>query len=220
MNVITIDGPSASGKGAVSSRVASHLDWHTLDSGALYRLSALAVIQAGLEKAPVGQIVERVLQMNIGFKDLKVFLNGTDVTETIRNESIGKSASKIAAYPELRQALLERQRLFAQAPGLVADGRDMGTVVFPQAPIKIFLIADVNERAQRRYEQLQNSGVASDFEAILADLKARDKQDMERPVAPLRPASDAHIIDSSQLSIAETTQKILDLWAQHLDKSS
>ena len=150
--------------------------------------------------------------MEVGRKDVRVFLEGEEVTEAIRQEAVGKLASKVATYPALRQALLERQRLFAKEPGLVADGRDMGTVIFPHDPLKIFLVADVNERAQRRYRQLQNLGLDGQFESILADLQARDKQDMERPVAPLKPAADAHIIDSSHLSIEETTQKVLELW--------
>lgn len=212
MNVITIDGPSASGKGTVSARVAEHLGWQVLDSGALYRLSAYAALQAGLQEAAPAQIADLAMQMQIEFKNLCVFLNGQDVSDAIRQEQVGRLASKIATYPELRVALLERQRLFAQAPGLVADGRDMGTVIFPEAPLKIFLVADVQERAQRRFKQLQNNGVECEFAPILQDLQARDKQDMERPVAPLKPAVDAHVIDSSHLSIEETTKRILDLW--------
>ena len=212
MNVITIDGPSASGKGTISAKVAQALGWETLDSGALYRLSAYAALKAGLAQADESVLADLALKMQIVFKDLCVYLNGEDVTEAIRQEAVGKLASKVATYPALRQALIERQRLFAKEPGLVADGRDMGTVIFPQAPLKIFLVADVNERAQRRYRQLQNLGLDGQFEAILADLQARDKQDMERPVAPLKPAADAHIIDSSHLSIEETTHKVLELW--------
>lgn len=212
MNVIAIDGPSASGKGTISAKVAQALGWDTLDSGALYRLSAYAALQAGLAPEDESAIAELALKMQIVFKDLCVFLDGEEVTEAIRQEAVGKLASKVATYPALRQALLERQRLFAKEPGLVADGRDMGTVIFPHAPLKIFLVADVNERAQRRYRQLQNLGLDGQFESILADLQARDKQDMERPVAPLKPAADAHIIDSSHLSIEETTQKVLELW--------
>ena len=212
MNVITIDGPSASGKGTISAKVAQALGWETLDSGALYRLSAYAALKAGLAQADESVLADLALKMQIVFKDLCVYLNGEDVTEAIRQEAVGKLASKVATYPALRQALLERQRLFAKEPGLVADGRDMGTVIFPQAPLKIFLVADVNERAQRRYRQLQNLGLDGQFERILADLQARDKQVREQPVAPLKPAADAHIIDSSHLSIEETTHKVLELW--------
>lgn len=215
MNLITIDGPSASGKGTVSNRVAEQLGWQVLDSGALYRLSAYAAMQAGLDESAAAHIAELALKMQVEFKNLCIYLDGQDVTEAIRQESVGKLASKIATYPELRVALLERQRLFAQDTGLVADGRDMGTVVFPQAPLKIFLVADVVERAQRRYKQLQAKGVACELAPILQDLQARDKQDMERTVAPLKPAADARIIDSSHLSIEQTTQQIVDLWREY-----
>lgn len=219
MNIITIDGPSASGKGTVSAKVAQTLGWDTLDSGALYRLSAYAAMQENLAETDAQAIADLALKMQIVFKDLHIYLNGQDVTDAIRQETVGKLASKVATYPALRQALLQRQRQFAQEPGLVADGRDMGTVIFPQAPLKIFLVADVNERAQRRYKQLQNMGVACEFEPILADLQARDKQDIERPVAPLKPADDAHIIDSSHLSAEQTSQKVLELWREHIQKS-
>ena len=215
MNLITIDGPSASGKGTVSNRVAEQLGWQVLDSGALYRLSAYAAMQADLDESAAAHIAELALKMQVEFKNLCIYLDGQDVTEAIRQESVGKLASKIATYPELRVALLERQRLFAQDTGLVADGRDMGTVVFPQAPLKIFLVADVVERAQRRYKQLQAKGVACELAPILQDLQARDKQDMERTVAPLKPAADARIIDSSHLSIEQTTQQIVDLWREY-----
>lgn len=219
MNIITIDGPSASGKGTVSAKVAQTLGWDTLDSGALYRLSAYAAMQENLAESDVQAIADLALKMQIVFKDLHIYLNGNDVTDAIRQEAVGKLASKIASYPALRQALLERQRQFAQEPGLVADGRDMGTVIFPQAPLKIFLVADVNERAQRRYKQLQSMGVCCEFERILADLQARDKQDIERPVAPLKPATDAHIIDSSHLSADQTSQKVLELWREYVQSS-
>lgn len=215
MNLITIDGPSASGKGTVSTLVAKALGWDVLDSGALYRISAYATQSKQINPENAAAIAEVVRQLDIKFQNGEVWVDGVEVSDILRQESTGKMASKIAAYPELRTALLDRQRNFIHdVPGLVGDGRDMGTVIFPNAPLKIFLIADVNERAQRRYKQLVDKGVAASFEEILADLKRRDEQDMNRTVAPLKPAEDAIVIDSSHMSIQEVVDSILQEWAK------
>lgn len=215
MNLITIDGPSASGKGTVSTLVAKALGWDVLDSGALYRISAYATQSKQIDPENAAAIAEVVRQLDIKFQNGEVWVDGVEVSDILRQESTGKMASKIAAYPELRTALLDRQRNFIHdVPGLVGDGRDMGTVIFPNAPLKIFLIADVNERAQRRYKQLVDKGVAASFEEILADLKRRDEQDMNRTVAPLKPAEDAIVIDSSYMSIQEVVDSILQEWAK------
>ncbi len=213
MNLITIDGPSASGKGTVSNLVAKALGWDVLDSGALYRISAYAVQTKGIHPEDAQTIAEVVGKLDIKFQDGEVWVDGVEVGDILRQESTGKMASKIAAYPELRAALLDRQRNFIHGvPGLVGDGRDMGTVIFPNAPLKIFLIADVNERANRRYKQLIDKGVAANFEDILTDLKRRDDQDMNRAVAPLKPADDAVVIDSSHMGIQEVVDCILKEW--------
>ncbi|NOL50218.1 (d)CMP kinase [Pelistega europaea] len=212
MKLITIDGPSASGKGTVSQLVAKALGWEVLDSGALYRISAYAVQRDGIALEDEQAVAAVVSHLAIQFKDGKVWVDGAAVDDILRQESTGKLASKIAAYPALRQALFERQRAFLTDAGLVADGRDMGTVIFPEAPLKIFLIADVRERANRRYKQLLDKGLDADFEAILADLQRRDEQDMNRAVAPLKPADDAVLIDSSHMGIQEVVDSILREW--------
>ncbi|ETD66847.1 cytidylate kinase [Pelistega indica] len=214
MNLITIDGPSASGKGTISALVAKKLGWAILDSGALYRISAYAVQTKGINPEDEGAVAAVVSDLDIQFKTSEVFVDGVEVSDILRLESTGKMASKIATYPTLRQALLDRQRNFIHGvAGLVADGRDMGTVVFPQAPLKIFLVADVNERANRRYKQLVDKGIEANFDEILVDLKRRDEQDMNRAVAPLKPAEDAVVIDSSYMGIQEVVEAILGAWA-------
>lgn len=206
--IITIDGPSGSGKGTLAARLAEHYGFHLLDSGAIYRLLGLKLQQLGLLDQCHSQAAINVAQqLEIGFvatsQGVLVTLDGIDVSEQIRTEQVGSYASQVAAIPALRDALLQRQRDFARAPGLVADGRDMGTLVFPQAQAKLFLTASVESRAQRRLNQLQNRDQTVKIDGILADLQARDLRDTTRTVAPLRPAVDAFVIDSTELSIAE-----------------
>jgi len=210
--VIAIDGPTASGKGTVATRVAEHLGWRILDSGALYRLTAWTVLDQNIDANDLAAIALAARRMDIRFENQLIYLANQDVTRLIRQEHVGNLASRIAAAAPLREALLERQRGFRQPPGLVADGRDMGTVVFPDAPVKVFLVADVQARAQRRAEQLRERGQRVDEQAVLADLKERDARDIERPVAPLKPAEDAHLLDSSRLSVDETVAAVLLLW--------
>ncbi len=210
--VITIDGPTASGKGTVAQKVAEHLNWHVLDSGALYRLTALAAQQQGVDLNDSGAVAQIARALDVRFDAQGVWLGNQEVSAQLRTEEVGVHASRVAVYGEVRDALLQRQRDFLQPPGLVADGRDMGTVVFPNAPLKIFLVARVEERARRRYKQLIDKGFVVKIEAVLEDLQARDSRDQNRSVAPLRPAPDAHIIDSSYLSINETVAQVLACW--------
>lgn len=212
--VIAIDGPSASGKGTLAGIVAKTLGWHQLDSGMLYRLSALAVLKKNIQPGNEAEIAKVARNLNVRFVGQQVLLDNDDVSDVLREEEVGALASQIATYPLLRQALFERQLAFRKAPGLVADGRDMGTVIFPDAKLKIFLIADVNERAQRRYKQLIEKGISANLVSLLDDLKARDERDMHRSHAPLVPAEDAIIIDSSTLSIEESVAKVLAYWSE------
>ena len=198
--VITIDGPSGVGKGTLASRLASHLGWHFLDSGAIYRLLALATIETGVDLNNEDQVQECALKLDARFSPPKIFLCNQDVTEVIRSERCGQVASQIATFSKVRATLLERQRAFRQLPGLVADGRDMGTVVFPNALIKFFLQAGQEERAKRRYHQLKEKGINVSLENLLQELAERDQRDISRVVAPLVPAPDAIIIDSTALS--------------------
>jgi CMP/dCMP kinase len=211
--VIAIDGPTASGKGTVASLVAKALGgWHILDSGALYRLSALTALNLGLNANQIVAITQAASQMLIVFNDQGVWLDSQEVSADIRQEAVGNFASQIASDPALRATLLARQRAFRQAPGLVADGRDMGTVVFPDAPLKIFLVADVHARAERRCKQLIEKGISANIDNLLQDMRERDARDTQRAVAPLVPAHDAYTLDSSNLTIAQTVQSILDRW--------
>ncbi|WP_323016587.1 (d)CMP kinase [Castellaniella sp.] len=215
--VITIDGPTASGKGTIAQRVADHLGWHALDSGALYRLTALAVRQAGGDGSDESQAAHLARQLDVQFGAGLIRLDGQDVTHLIRQEAIGNLASRVAAWPAVRTALLARQQDFRQMPGLVADGRDMGTVVFPDAPLKIFLDADVVVRAERRHKQLRDKGISANLDDLLNDLRLRDARDRDRAHAPLVAAADAMTIDSSHIGVDQVVDQVLDLW---LDRRS
>ena len=212
IQIITIDGPSGSGKGTLAAKLANHYQFHLLDSGALYRLLGLSLHQKELldsldTESVLQQSVTIATNLDIVFKStdngIVILLDGEDVSQTIRTERVGEFASKVAAIPVLRAALVDRQHAFAQLPGLVADGRDMGTSIFPQAQAKIYLTASAESRAERRVKQLQGMGLDVKINDILANIQARDKRDMERTVAPLKPAEDAYIIDSSEMNIDE-----------------
>jgi CMP/dCMP kinase len=215
--VVTIDGPSGSGKGTVSRAVARTVHWHWLDSGALYRLVALAGGRLGLAPDDVKSHAEAAKAMDVrfdfgqGLEEERVLLGGRDVTAELRSEIAGAGASRVAAWPEVRQALLERQKAFARPPGLVADGRDMGTVVFRDAELKIFLTASAEERARRRYNQLKDKGSGVSLAALSREIAERDARDSTRAVAPLKPAPDAHVIDSTGLGIEEVADRVLAL---------
>ena len=219
IQIITIDGPSGSGKGTLAAKLANHYQFHLLDSGALYRLLGLSLHNKNLLEAldsaeALKQSVTIAQNLDIVFKgdDYRtiVLLDNEDVTQIIRTEQVGDYASKVAAIPVLRAALLDRQRAFAQAPGLVADGRDMATTIFPDAQVKIYLTASAESRAERRVKQLQGMGLDVKINDILANIQTRDKRDMERSVAPLKPAADAYIIDSSTLNIDEVFKLMTD----------
>jgi cytidylate kinase len=210
--VIAIDGPSASGKGAVASRVADALDFHYLESGALYRLVALECLRRSLA-APEG-IVEVARALPVRFHNERIILSDQDVTDEIRTEACGVRASEVARIPEVRKALLTRQRAFRMPPGLVADGRDMGTIVFPDAALKVFLTAAPEIRAERRYKQLKDKGIDANLRALSRDLQERDARDANRPVAPLVPAPDSQVLDSSALSIDEVVERIAGWWRE------
>lgn len=209
--VVTIDGPSGSGKGTISALAAKYMGYHLLDSGALYRLTALAAMQAyiDLDQQAAVADVARHLDVTFDAASQAVLLNGADVTQAIRAEDVGMNASKVAVYPAVRDALLVRQRAFLQMPGLVADGRDMGTAIFPEAPVKIYLTASAEARAQRRYKQLLAKGESVSLRPLLEDIRARDERDMNREVSPLMPAEDAIIIDSTDIGIDEVLKRVL-----------
>jgi len=209
VSVITIDGPSGSGKGTVTQRVADRLDWRVLDSGALYRLVGYAVNQAGIGFENQNKISQIASTLNVEFGGGRILLDGADVTDLIRTETAGNNASKVAAMPGVRAALLGWQRDYAQFPGLVADGRDMGTTVFPQAGVKIFLTASAAERAQRRYKQLKEKGLSANLAALTAEIEERDARDRSRAASPLVPASDAIEIDSTAMGIDEVVKMVL-----------
>ncbi len=207
--VIAIDGPSASGKGTVAALAAQSLGFHYLDSGAIYRVTAHAAHQAGVDLADEAALAALARGLDLRFQGSEVYLNGRAVEDAIRSEEAGRAASKIAALPALRQALLERQRDFRRAPGLVTDGRDMGSTVFPDATLKIFLTATAEERAQRRYKQLIEKGFAANLADLLQDLRERDARDAARSAAPLRQMADAKLLDTTHLTIDQAVEQVL-----------
>ncbi len=207
--VITIDGPSGSGKGTVSARLAEALGWHILDSGALYRLTGLAVEKAGIGFEDPRKAAEIAANLDVRFENGRVLLDGEDVTLAIRTEQAGNNASKVAAMPEVRAALLDWQRRAARPPGLVADGRDMGTTVFPDAPLKVFLTASAEERAKRRYKQLKEKGLPANIEQLATEIRERDERDRTRSASPLVPAADALVVDSTGMTIDEVVETLL-----------
>jgi cytidylate kinase len=212
--VITIDGPTASGKGTVAHRVADHLGFHLLDSGALYRLTALSALRRGADLQDEHAVAKLAEHLPARFNGGHIFLGSEDVSHAIRAEEVGNMASKIAALPRVREALYGLQLAFRQTPGLVADGRDMGTVIFPGAKLKVFLTASVEARAQRRYKQLIDKGFSANMFDLLEDLQARDARDTQRAVAPLVPAEGAHILDTSSMTVDEAVAQVLG-WYTH-----
>jgi cytidylate kinase len=213
--VITIDGPTASGKGTVAHKVADRLGFHLLDSGALYRLTALCALRRGTDMGDEHALAKVAEHLNIRFNGGHIYLGTEEVSNAIRAEDVGNTASKIAALPGVRQALYGLQLSFRETPGLVADGRDMGTVIFPGAQLKVFLTASVEARAQRRYKQLIDKGFSASMDDLLVDLQARDARDTQRAVAPLVPAEGAHILDTSQMTADEAVEQVL-AWYAHL----
>jgi 3-phosphoshikimate 1-carboxyvinyltransferase len=216
--VITIDGPTASGKGTLAAEVAQALGWHLLDSGALYRAAGLAAVADGIspdDEAGVAAIAATLdLRFGQGMESGRTWLRGREVTNELRLESTGLLASRVSALPAVREALHGLQQAFRRAPGLVADGRDMGTALFPQAALKVFLTASAAERADRRYKQLISKGFAANIDDLRVDLEARDARDMNRQASPLKPAEDALLLDNSHLGIDESVQQVLAWWQQ------
>ena len=207
--VIAIDGPSASGKGTVAQRVAERLRFHYLDSGALYRLVAYTAIQSEVDLTDETELSGIARDLDVVFTGAKILLKGEDVADAIRAEVCSNGASKVAAYPQVRASLLDRQRAFRQIPGLVADGRDMGSVVFPDAVLKIFLTADAETRAQRRYKQLMEKGIDANISTLLQDIRDRDARDINRSAAPLQQGADAILLDTTSLNIAQAVDEVL-----------
>jgi len=219
--VITIDGPSGAGKGTLCKAMAEALQWHLLDSGAIYRVLALAALHHQVDIESEEALVPIAAHLDVRFVstdgELAVILEGENVTSEIRTQEVSNAASKVAAFPRVREALLRRQRAFRDRPGLIADGRDMGTVVFPDAPVKIFLDASPEERARRRMLQLQQSGIDVNFERLLSEIKERDDRDRNRSVAPLVPAADALVLDSTSMPIEEVVEKTIAYARSKLD---
>ena len=209
--VIAIDGPTASGKGTVAERVAAKLGFHYLDSGSLYRLTALAASRFGVDLADSAEVARVGAGLQVAFQNGKTLLDGIDVGDAIRTEAASQNASRVAALPPVRDALLQLQRNFRIAPGLVADGRDMGSVVFPDAPLKIYLTASAEARAERRTKQLKEKGMSAIMRDVVKELRARDERDTSRPIAPLKHYPDAYLIDTTGISADEAVTKILSL---------
>ncbi len=209
--VITVDGPSGSGKGTLAQRIAEALGWHFLDSGAIYRVLGLMVERAGIGGENVDKIADMAKVMPLSFDQGRVLLDGEDVSRIIRTETIGNAASKVAAIPQVREALLAWQRNYARSPGLVADGRDMGTVVFPQAKVKIFLTASAEERAQRRYKQLKEKGLGVNLARLTEEIRERDERDSKRAVAPLVASESAYQLDSTAMTIDEVYGRAMQI---------
>ncbi|ARQ89666.1 (d)CMP kinase [Stenotrophomonas maltophilia] len=213
--VLTIDGPSGAGKGTISRIIARRMGWHYLDSGALYRAVGVAASWADIDTSDASALVRCTFDTHVQFVEqgeaMRVMVNGTDATDELRLETTGALASAIAAIPEVRAALKERQRAFRELPGLVADGRDMGTVIFPDASYKVFLTASAEERAERRHKQLKDKGVSVNFDDLLREIMARDARDAQRTVAPLKPADDAVLIDTTGIGIADVVARVMDL---------
>ncbi|HUF72842.1 MAG TPA: (d)CMP kinase [Gammaproteobacteria bacterium] len=208
--VVAIDGPSGSGKGTIAAGLAERLGWHRLDSGALYRCVGLAASRKGVALTDAGGLAAMARELDLVFDGETIRLDGDDVSVAIRSESAGQAASAVAALPAVRTALLERQRAFAAAPGLVADGRDMGTVVFPDAELKVFLTASAEERARRRHKQLKEKGISVSLRDLSKGIADRDERDSSRKVAPLRPAEDARVLDSTDRSPQEVIRQVLE----------
>jgi len=222
--VMTIDGPSGAGKGTLCQLLAEKLGWHLLDSGAIYRVLSLAALHHDVTLDNEASLVPLAANLDVQFQvegdQVKVILEGEDVSRTIRSQEVSDAASKIAVFPRVREALLRRQRAFRQAPGLIADGRDMGTVVFPDAEVKIFLDASAEERAQRRYKQLQDKGFDVNFERLLTEIRERDDRDRNRATAPLKAAEDALVVDSTAMTIDEVLATVLSYAEQQLGDAS
>lgn len=213
--VLTIDGPSGAGKGTISRIIARRMGWHYLDSGALYRAVGVAASWADIDTSDASALVRCTFDTHVQFVEqgdaMRVMVNGTDATDELRLETTGALASAIAAIPEVRAALKERQRAFRELPGLVADGRDMGTVIFLDASYKVFLTASAEERAERRHKQLKDKGVSVNFDDLLREIMARDARDAQRTVAPLKPADDAVLIDTTGIGIDDVVARVMDL---------